>query len=97
MMLMLSLDDAVNVARRLVKDEMDDVTIIRQELEQKCWFLPKSDDAEKRRNDGRGDRKTAERGRQIEADNLKNGCEISQVEMKMAMGKVPCWSGGEPE
>ena len=37
-MLMISLDDAVKVAKRLVIDDMDDDEIIRQELEQKCWI-----------------------------------------------------------
>ena len=34
-MLMLSLDDAVKVAKRLIADNMDDDEIIRQEMEQK--------------------------------------------------------------
>jgi hypothetical protein len=42
---MLSLDDAVKVAKRLIADNMDDDEIIRQEMEQKCWFPPKTDTA----------------------------------------------------
>lgn len=38
-MLILTLDDAVTVTKQLVADDMDDAEIIRQELEQKCWFL----------------------------------------------------------
>ena len=44
-MLILTLDDAVKVARRLIRDDMDDAEIIRQELMQKCWFPPKVDEA----------------------------------------------------
>ena len=96
-MLMLTLDDAVNVAYRLVIDETINKDIIRQELEQKCWILPKPDDAAKRLNDLIFDINPAEICGQIESDNLKNWCKTIQVEMKMAMVQLPCWSGGEPE
>ena len=91
-MLMLSLDDAVKVAKRLVIDDMDDDEIIRQELEQKCWFPPKTDDAAKRLNDLICDITPAEICAQIESDNLRNWCEIVQTEMKMAMVQLPCWA-----
>ena len=42
-MLMLTLEDAVKVAQRLVRDGMDDEEIIRQELEQKCWLQSETD------------------------------------------------------
>ena len=84
-MLMLSLDDAVKVAKRLIEDGMDDDEIIRQELEQKCWLPPKTDEAAKRLNDLIFDVNPAEICSQIEADNLKNWCKIIQTEMKMAM------------
>jgi len=90
-MLMLSLDDAVQVTQWLVEDGNDDYEIIRQELEQKCWIAPKSDDAAKRLNDLIFDINPAEICAQIEADNLKKWCEIIQVEMKMAMVQLPCW------
>ena len=92
MMLMLMLDDAVTVARRLIRDDMDDAEIIRQELEQKCWFPPKSDDAAKRLNDLIFDINPAEICSQIESDNLQQWCEIIQTEMKMAMVQLPCWA-----
>ena len=92
-MLMLTLDDAVKVAKRLVVDEMDDDEIIRQELEQKCWFPPKSDESAKRLNDLIFDINPAEICSQIESDNLKQWCEIIQTEMKMAMVQLPCWEG----
>ena len=64
-MLMLTLEDAVKVAQRLVRDGMDDEEIIRQELEQKCWLQSETD------------------------------CKTMQVEMKMEMVQLPCWSGKE--
>ena len=91
-MLMLSLDDAVKVTERLIREEMDDTEIIRQELEQKCWFPPKSDDAAKRLNDLIFDINPAEICSQIESDNLKNWCKTVQTEMKMAMVQLPCWT-----
>ena len=95
-MLMLELDDAVKVTKWLVKDQMTDEDIIRQELEQKCWFPPNTDEAAKRLNDLIFDINPAEICSQIESDNLKHWCEIVQTEMKMAMVQLPCW-GGENE
>ena len=90
-MLMLTLDDAVKVTQWLVEDGMNDEEIIRQELEQKCWIVPKSNDAAKQLNNLIFDINPAEICAQIEADNLKKWCEIIQVEMKMAMVQLPCW------
>ena len=94
-MLMLTLDDAVKVAKRLIRDNMDDDEIIRQELEQKCWIPFEEDDPAKRLNDLIFDINPAEICSQIESDNLKNWCEIIQTEMKMAMVQLPCWGEGE--
>lgn len=96
-MLMLTLDDAVRVAKRLVRDMMDDDEIIRQELEQKCWFPPDADEAAKHLNDLIFDINPAEICSQIESDNLKNWCSIVQTEMKMAMVTLPCWKEGEQD
>lgn len=93
-MLMLTLDDAVRVAKLLVRDRMDDDEIIRQELEQKCWFPPKTVEAAKRLNDLIFDINPTEICSQIESDNLKNWCITIQVEMKMAMVQLPCWKEG---
>ena len=93
---MLELDDAVKVTKWLVEDQMTDEEIIRQELEQKCWFPPSPDEAAKRLNDLIFDINPAEICSQIESDNLKQWCEIIQSEMKMAMVQLPCW-GGESE
>ena len=81
-MLMLTLDDAVKVTQWLVEDGMNDEEIIRQELEH----------AAKQLNNLIFDINPAEICAQIEADNLKKWCEIIQVEMKMAMVQLPCWS-----
>ena len=91
-MLMLSLDDAVKVAKRLIADNMDDDEIIHQEMEQKCWFPPKTDDAAGRLNDLIFDITPAEICSQIESDNLRNWCKTVQTEMKMAMVQLPCWA-----
>ena len=93
--MLLNLDDAVKVTKRLVIDGMDDEQIIRQELEQKCWIPPKTDEAAKRLNDLICDITPAEICSQIESDNLKNWCGTVQMEMKMAMVQLPCWSGKE--
>lgn len=94
-MLMLTLEDAVKVAKRLVNDGMDDEEIIRQELEQKCWVPPVKDKAAKRLNDLICDITPAEICSQIESDNLKNWCGTVQMGMKMAMVQLPCWSKKE--
>ena len=94
-MLMLTLEDAVKVAKELVKYGVDNDKIIRQELEQKCWFPPKTDEAAKRLNDLIFDINPAEICNQIESDNLTNWCKTIQTEMKMAMVQLPCWDGKE--
>lgn len=94
-MLMLTLDNAVKVTKRLVIDGMDDDEIIRQELEQKCWFAPKSNEAAEHLNNLIFDINPAEICSQIESDNLKNWCKTVQTEMKMAMVQLPCWAGEE--
>ncbi len=91
-MLMLSLDDAVKVAKQLVIDGMDDEEIISQEMEQKCWIPPETNEPAKHLNDLIFDINPAEICSQIESDNLKNWCKIVQVEMNMAMVQLPCWS-----
>ncbi len=90
-MLMLTLDDAVKVAKQLVADEMDDEKIIRRELEQKCWFPSKSDEAAKRLNDLIFDVNPDEICEQIKSGNLKNWCVTIQTEMGMALIQLPCW------
>ena len=92
---MLTLEDAVNVAQQLVREEMDDEEIIRQELEQKCWIPPKSNKAAEHLNNLIFDINPAEICSQIESDNLKNWCKTIQTEMKMAMVQLPCWTGEE--
>lgn len=94
-MLMLTLEDAVKVAKRLVEDGMDDEEIILQELEQKCWIPPKTDEAAKQLNDLIFDINPTEICNHIKSEDLRNWCAIVQMEMKMAMVQLPCWSGKE--
>lgn len=94
-MLMLSLDDAAKVAKRLVADGVDDDEIIRQELLQKCWTPPESSKAAKDLNDLIFDINPAEICSQIEADHLRQWCSTVQTEMKMAMVQLPCWANGD--
>ena len=91
-MLMLSLDDAVKVAKRLIADNMDDDEVIRQEFEQKCWFPPTTDSAAERLNYLIFDINPAEICAHIQEDNLKEWCVFMQTEMKMAMVQLPCWA-----
>lgn len=90
--LLISIDDAVAVAKRLVRDGMDIDEIIYQEMEQKCWMPPETDEAAERLNDLIFDINPAEICSQIESDNLKNWCSVIQTEMKMAMVQLPCWA-----
>ena len=94
-MLMLTLEDAVKVAQQLVEYRMNDEEIIRQELEQKCWFPPNSNKAAEHLNNLIFDINPAEICSQIESDNLKNWCKTIQTEMKMAMVQLPCWNREE--
>lgn len=96
-MLMLSLDDAVKAAKQLVTDGMDDEEIVRQELEQKCWFPPETDKAAKHLNDLIFDINPVEICSQIESGNLRHWCETIQTEMRMAMVQLPCWAESEGE
>jgi hypothetical protein len=89
---MLTLDDAVKVAKQLVADEMDDAEIIRQELEQKCWFPPTTDTAAERLSDLIFDISPAEICAHIQKDNLREWCAFIQTEMRMAMVQLPCWA-----
>lgn len=94
-MLMLTLDDAVKVTKRLITDNMNDDEIIRQELEQKCWFPPAPDEAAKDLNDMIFAINPAVICKQIEADNLRDWCSAIQTTMKLAMVRLPCWEGDD--
>lgn len=94
-MLLLSLDNAVKVTKRLVRDGMDDDVVIRQELEQKCWFPPKTDEAAKHLNELIHDINPAEICSQISQDNLTDWCNAVQVMMRMSMVQLPCWEKEE--
>ena len=90
-MLMITLDDAVKVCMRLIIDGISDEEIICQELEQKCWFPPTTDNAATRLNDLIFDVNPFEICDQIESDNLNKWCNTIQTEMRMAMIQLPGW------
>lgn len=78
-MLTLTLEDAVEVTKSLVTEGMDDEEIIRQELEQKCWLPPKSDEAAKRLNGLIFDINPAPEQRWIPVDLRSNSPEENKV------------------
>lgn len=91
---LLTLDDAVNVCLRFLRDYSDTNPdemkgLVEDEMEQKCWISGQKDDSLKRLNDLTFDINPAEIASQIESDNLRNWCETIQVEMKMAMVELP--------
>lgn len=90
-MSMLSLDDAVKVTKQLAMDGIDDDEVIRNELEQKCWTPPTTDEAAKELSILISDINPAEITSQILSDNLKDWCTTIQANMRMAMVKLPCW------
>jgi hypothetical protein len=92
-MLMLSLDDAAKVAEQLIANDETDSEIIRQEIAQKCWIAPTEDKAAEELSGLICDINPAEICCQIESDNLKGWCGTMQVNMTMAMAKLPCWVG----
>lgn len=93
-MIMLTLDDAVKVAKRLVNDDMDDDEIIHQELEQKC-YIGESDDHWRRLSELIMDINPAEIADHIGYGNLHEWCQTIQVEMQMALMQIP--QGGKNE
>jgi hypothetical protein len=107
-MLMLELDDAVKVCMELLHKTtfFDDMPseeyanmpeFIKGMFGQKCWIPPKADESAKQLNDLIFDINPAEICAQIEADNLRQWCEVIQANMKMALVQLPCWRVGELE
>ena len=91
-MLMLTLDDAVKVAQRLIADGVDDKAIIRQELEQKCWLPPARSLAAERLRNLIWDINPHEICAQIEDGNFQTWCGTIQSQMQMAVVQLPCWT-----
>lgn len=94
--LLLTLDDAVNVAVRYMHDYWDacqwtedDTELLRQNLEQKCWIPGTSDDPRSDLCELIMDVNPAEIASQIERDNLRKWCETLQVEMQLALIRIP--------
>lgn len=86
--LMLTLDDAVKVAKRFT--DMDE-EVLRSELEQKVWVGAFDDEPLKRLSDLIMDIHPAEIASHIEHGNLKEWCEIIQVEMQLALVRSGAW------
>ena len=86
--LMLTLDDAVKVAKRFT--DMDE-KVLRSELEQKCWMSAFDDEPLKRLIDLIMDIHPAEIASHIEHDNLKEWCVIMQTEMQLALIRSGIW------
>ena len=85
-MLILTLDDAVKVAKRFSDHDEE---LIRQELEQKCW-LPVREPA-KQLTSLIIDINPAEIALQIQNDNLSEWCEEMRMNMQLAVMQL----GGE--
>ena len=79
--LMLTLDDAVKVAKNY--SDMDE-QILRDEFEQKCWITTTDDDPRKILVGLIMDINPVEIASQIGADNLRKWCEAIQVQMQIA-------------
>ena len=86
--LMLTLEDAVKVAKRFT--DMDE-EVLRSELEQKCWICAFDDEPLKRLIDLIMDIHPAEIASHIENDNLKEWCAIIQTEMQLALIRSGIW------
>ena len=92
--MILTLDDAVKVAKRLVVDDVNDDEIIRQELEQKCWIPPKTNKAERRLHNLILDVNPTEICEHIAKEDLRNWCAVVQVEMITALMKLSLQGDG---
>lgn len=92
-MLILTLDDAVKVVMKEFEIDLPE-EYIRQELEQKCWLPPKVEQSAQKLNDLIFAINPAEIATQIEGDNLKEWCKAMQINMRMAMVQLPCWTPG---
>ena len=91
---LLTLDDAVKVCLRFLRDYSDTnpdevKVLVEDEMEQKCWISRQKDEPLKRLNDLTFDINPVEIARQIESDNLRNWCKTIQVAMRMAMVELP--------
>lgn len=92
-MLILTLDDAVKVVMKEFEIDLPE-EYIRQELKQKCWLPPKVEQSAQKLNDLIFAINPAEIATQIEGDNLKEWCKAMQINMRMAMVQLPCWTPG---
>lgn len=85
-MLILTLDDAAKVTKRLIDDGMNDEVIIRQELEQKCW-IPAG--ASLKELNGLIEAITPDEiCEQIQEDKLGWWCEVMRMNMQIAVKQI---------
>ena len=104
-MLMISLDDAVKVAKSLVAGGKDDDAIIRQEMVQKCrnddWRQQTVSAVAEMMNKVISGINSTEICNQIASDNLRKWCERTQCELRIAMNYLPyqgkALSSAQPE
>jgi DNA-directed RNA polymerase subunit RPC12/RpoP len=102
---MLSLDDAVKVAKSLVAGGKDDDAIIRQEMVQKCrnddWRQQTVSAVAEMMNKVISGINSTEICNQIASDNLRKWCERTQCELRIAMNYLPyqgkALSSAQPE
>lgn len=86
--MMLTLEDAVAVTKRLVRDEMDSEEIIRQELEQKCYLAFAEKDMAQVLNGLIQDINKTEVCAQIATGTLDKWCETMRIQMTMALTQL---------
>ena len=102
---MISLDDAVKVAKSLVAGGKDDDAIIRQEMAQKCrndaWSQQVVSAVAESMNKVISGINSTEICNQIVSDNLRNWCERTQCKLRIAMNYLPyqgkALSSAQPE
>jgi len=102
---MLSLGDAVKVAKSLVAGRKDDDAIIRQEMVQKCrnddWRQQTVSAVAEMMNKVISGINSTEICNQIASDNLRKWCERTQCELRIAMNYLPyqgkALSSAQPE
>ena len=83
--LMLTLDDAVKVAKRY--SDMDE-EILRDEFEQKCWIHEYTDEPRERLVELIAGITPAEIASQIKSDSLRIWCKYIQVEMQLTAMQI---------
>jgi len=84
-MAMLTLDDAVKVAKQFCDEDEE---TLRIEFEQKCWLISKTDDPISRINSFLMDINPKEICAQIENDHLGQWCQLMQAGIRFDLVQV---------